>query len=126
MGEHITEARGERFNPQGINGRDCPVCYRVGSLTGERADGAQLRCSGCFTRFRLYRVSTISPLFDILERVREPRQVARPEFDPSRGDEWDLLFGEQSNAGARMADDRFCPGCGARGHISLCSDCARR
>lgn len=29
----------------------------------------------------------------------------------------------QGNAGARIADDRFCPGCGARGHVGLCSRC---
>lgn len=29
------------------------------------------------------------------------------------------------NAGARIADDCFCPGCGARGHQFTCPRCAR-
>jgi|GEM_PF-6758438 len=32
---------------------------------------------------------------------------------------------EQINAGARIADDHFCKGCGARGHRALCPTCAR-
>lgn len=60
---------GERFNATGINGRDCPVCYRTGSLSGERGgEAAELKCGGCHTRFRLDRAA----LFGQLERIPVP------------------------------------------------------
>jgi hypothetical protein len=59
--------RVELLNPLGENGRDCPCCYRVGSLTGTRMEGLELSChNGCGTTF-LYRSKGL--LFPQLERL---------------------------------------------------------
>lgn len=56
------------FNTSGPHGRDCPLCYRPGSLIGRR-DGADfLRCSGCYTVFRLIRGDGAA-ILDTLERI---------------------------------------------------------
>lgn len=59
----------ERFNTQGRDGRNCPLCLRTRSLIGERAHRATLTCSGgeestfrgsgrgCATRFMLFLAS---------------------------------------------------------------------
>jgi hypothetical protein len=36
-------------------GRDCPRCFRVGTLAGPRMERAQLECTGCNGRFQLER-----------------------------------------------------------------------
>ena len=38
--------------------------------------------------------------------------------------EWDARTGEW-NAGARIADDCFCPSCGARGFVGTCRNCSQ-
>lgn len=42
----MTSVTPHRFNASGQQDRDCPVCLRVGSLTGDRAEGATLECTG--------------------------------------------------------------------------------
>jgi hypothetical protein len=45
---------GERFNTMGSNRRDCPRCYRVGTLSGLReGDHPTLTCTGCRAAFSL-------------------------------------------------------------------------
>jgi hypothetical protein len=63
------EPRREFFNPLGTNGRDCPICFRTGTLTGTRGEGLELIClRGCGSGFR-YRVA--GHLFGPqLERIR--------------------------------------------------------
>ncbi len=90
---------GERFNAVG---RNCPICLRTGTLTGDRIDGAPLECTGCYARF-IYRPN--DPAGPTLERVRVD-VAAR-------------------NAGARIADDCFCQVCGRRGYRGTCPTCER-
>jgi hypothetical protein len=90
-----------RYNVVGVNGRDCPRCFRVGTLGGTRTHGCTMECSGCAARFRL---DNQDPLGPTLEHV-------------TRTEEW--------NRGARQADDTFCPGCGARGWPRYCPTCER-
>lgn len=59
---------GMEFTALGVAGRDCPVCFRVGSLFGERSNGAELECSGCRARFTLTRGILGAP--DALSRKR--------------------------------------------------------
>lgn len=63
---------GEKFNVQGASGRNCPLCFRVGSLTGARdGDAPQLTCNGCFTTFRLeWSADETTP--DTLTRITPP------------------------------------------------------
>lgn len=50
----VSEREPERFNTSGEAERDCPICYRAGSLTGLRnGDAPVLTCNGCRNRFRL-------------------------------------------------------------------------
>lgn len=94
---------GERFNSAGVAGRNCPICYRVGSLAGERGTAAPvLKCGGCYATFRL----DASRPFGQLERI--PFHVADPA-------------GYQ--AGARIADDFHCDTCGKRGVVGTCATC---
>lgn len=69
----------EKFNPQGINGRDCPLCYRQGSLKAELGDATQLHCLGCAAVFLV--------LGGALERVPTPpvRRLTLAEIDRARG-----------------------------------------
>jgi hypothetical protein len=62
----------ERFNVSGPAGRNCPLCFRVGSLVGARdGDAPRLTCSGCLTVFRLtWTTDDLSP--DTLTRVTAP------------------------------------------------------
>jgi hypothetical protein len=58
-----------RFNTQGRDGRNCPICLRTRSLTGDRAHRSTLTCNGgeestfrgsgrgCATRFMLFLAS---------------------------------------------------------------------
>lgn len=102
---------GERFNSAGINGRDCPLCYRTGTLAGEREGTAPtLKCRGCHTRFRLH-----ADTFGQLERLGTPVPVAPSPFAPQVRDKY--------NAGARIADDCYCSSCGKRGVIGMCGTC---
>jgi hypothetical protein len=64
---------GEKFNAAGVNGRDCVICFRVGTLTGQRVNEATLECSGCLTRFTLSRWIPGEP--DTLTRVPLPEPV---------------------------------------------------
>lgn len=42
------------FNTMGAQGRDCPRCFRVGTLAGGReGDHPRLTCTGCRTQFEL-------------------------------------------------------------------------
>jgi hypothetical protein len=60
--------RRELLNPLGANGRDCPLCFRVGSLTGTRLEGLELQClKGCGAGFRYREKGLDSPQ---LERIR--------------------------------------------------------
>lgn len=48
----------ERFNTQGTDGRDCPVCLTRDKLAGLRdGDRPELTCRLCRTRFVLIRAS---------------------------------------------------------------------
>jgi hypothetical protein len=47
--------KAELFNVTGQQGRDCPRCFRTGTLAGPRTERAQMECSGCFGRFQLER-----------------------------------------------------------------------
>lgn len=116
---------GERYNTSGTSGRDCPLCFRTGTLTGERADDATLRCTGCATLFTLHRGS--SAIMDQLERIPTPAPTRPASFaDPARLAEFDRALGDTDyNRGARIADDCFCPGCGARGYQFTCPRCSR-
>jgi hypothetical protein len=42
-----------------------------------------------------------------------------------RGDRDGLFIDTPENAGARVADDCFCPECGARGHVLPCPSCSK-
>ena len=84
---------GRRFNHVG---RLCPVCFLPSGLAIE--SGLYHCRAGCGTWFRFHPETTDQPA--TLERVESP---------------W--------LAGARIADDCRCPGCGARGHATLCSNC---
>lgn len=107
---------GESYNALDVGGTKCPLCYRPHGLSGERVDGARIRCTGCYTTF--IRHCGPAPIFDSFERVREPHEVERVKFAP--GTE------EQRNAGARLADDHLCQGgCGKRGVFGTCLDCTR-
>lgn len=115
MGERFEGRRLERLNAQGVDGRDCPLCYLVRSntLVGERRVGQVLRCTGCFATFSFYSFGP-APLYDVLERV--PTSIpARPLFVPATD--------AQHNAGARIADDHSCDCCGKRGVIGTCNTC---
>jgi hypothetical protein len=101
------------YNALDVRGTTCPLCYRENSILGERVDRKEVRCSGCYTRF-IRRVGT-APIFDMFERVREPREVVRAQ----------IATAEQHNAGARLADDYSCPTCGARGFQFECPSCRR-
>lgn len=59
----------EKFQVSGPTGRDCPICFRVGSLVGARqGDAPRLTCSGCANVFALsWATDDIST--DILTRV---------------------------------------------------------
>lgn len=70
----------ERFNTAGADGRDCPVCFRQGSLTGKRdGDNPKLTCSGCLTVFEL--TWGDSTTRDTLTRIRTPERT-RPLLFP--------------------------------------------
>jgi hypothetical protein len=75
----------QTFNASGTGGRDCPICYRAGTLAGLRdGDAPRLTCSGCFTRFVLTWADGRGP--DQLTRIPTPEPV-RPPFTltpPSR------------------------------------------
>jgi hypothetical protein len=71
---------GEKFNVQGSSGRDCPLCYRVGTLTGARdGDAPRLTCSGCLTVFRLEWSTDKALAPDTLTRITG-RAAAAPYF----------------------------------------------
>lgn len=46
------DQQGRQYNAAGSTGRDCPICFRPGTLTGARTVGATLECHGCFRQFR--------------------------------------------------------------------------
>lgn len=73
----------EKFNTSGVNGRDCPVCYRTGTLAGDRS-GAEpkLTCSGCLAVFAFTWSDGISP--DTLTRIATPPRSITQRF-PLRG-----------------------------------------
>lgn len=82
----------------------CPCCFRgAGSLSRSAADKSLYRCGGCSTRFRFEPANDVQA--ETLVRV--------------------LWTEEEWNAGARIADDCFCPSCGARGHIVICGSCTQ-
>lgn len=121
MGERFEQPgqqRQERFNATGINGRDCPVCYRVGALKGAReGDRPLLECGGCRKLFRIIeRGGGIVP--DTLERVRlenHPPFASNAEIQ-ERLETWD----------GAMPGGNACR-CGARldGLGSTCGSCSR-
>jgi hypothetical protein len=60
--------RRELLNPLGVAGRDCPICFRVGSLTGTRGEGLELQClKGCGAGFWYREKGLDAPQ---LERIR--------------------------------------------------------
>lgn len=61
----------DRFNASGTNGRDCPICFRAGTLVGLRQGGApRLTCSGCRTQFAFTFGDGVVP--DTLTRIPTP------------------------------------------------------
>lgn len=60
-----------RFNAQGMNGRNCPICLRTGTLAGDRADKSPMTCTGCATRFILF-LSSDTLYANTLVRVTPP------------------------------------------------------
>lgn len=54
-----------RFNATGVGGRDCPVCFRAGSLKADLVDERRLTCLGCATKFTFLAPRT-------LERITPP------------------------------------------------------
>lgn len=67
----------ERFNAQGADGRNCPVCLAVGTLLGARdGDRPPLTCKLCRTRFVLIWASA-NVHADTLVRAT-PRAPAAP------------------------------------------------
>lgn len=79
----------------------CPRCFRgAGALSRPAADGGLYRCErGCYARFRF-----------------EPAN----DFQPAT---LVHVMSDAYNAGARIADDCFCPTCGARGFVVPCPRC---
>lgn len=59
--------RAQLFNAAGTNGRDCPLCFRTGTMCGPRVERATLECSGCFARFLYFRGAEGEP--DTLKRI---------------------------------------------------------
>jgi hypothetical protein len=78
---------GETFNAAGVNGRDCPRCYRTGTLAGARTgDTPTLTCTGCHASFRLA-WSSDPRLPDTLTQLAVKDPPRKPDFalTPSRG-----------------------------------------
>lgn len=76
----------ERFNTAGANGRDCPICFRIGTLIGARdGDAPRLTCSGCATLFTLAWGDGVTP--DTLTRLPAPpvRRLTLEELERARG-----------------------------------------
>lgn len=82
----------------------CPRCFRgAGALVRPAADGGLYRCApGCNARFRF-----------------------EPATDAKVATLVRVLEDTPANAGARIADDCFCPSCGRRGFIVVCPSCAQ-
>lgn len=107
---------GERLNTSGIAGRDCPICGRFGSLAGERGQGAELKCTGCFALFKLHNDEP----FGQLERIlldNHPPFASREEIE-RRLKEFD----------AAMPDSNACESCGMRLFVASprCGSCEVR
>jgi transposase-like protein len=67
----------------GVDGRDCPVCYRERALTGKRdGDNPKLTCRGCGNRFVLTWGTNGKP--DTIERAEKPAPAA-PYFTLGAG-----------------------------------------
>lgn len=82
----------------------CPRCFRdAGALSRSAADRGLYRCAGCASRFKF--IAATERDAAALERV--------------------FWTDEEWNAGARIADDCFCPSCGARGYIVVCPACTQ-
>ncbi len=89
----------DRFNAVGVGGRDCPACYRAGSLKSALDDATQLHCLGCAAVFLVFGAT--------LERVPTPpvRRLTLDEIDHARG----------GAAGTyREPVDMVCKVCGAK------------
>jgi hypothetical protein len=72
---------GEKFNTSGRNGRDCPICFRVGTLAGDRAgDAPRLTCTGCHTVFA-FTWGDGATCRDTLTRLRVPEPPRRHHFE---------------------------------------------
>lgn len=75
----------DTFNTAGVQGRDCPICLRIGTLAGVRdGDHPKLTCAGCFNIFELTWAS-VPGMPDTLTRVRAapPRFVPHWKLTPS-------------------------------------------
>lgn len=102
------------FNAFGPNNRSCPVCHRVGTLTGERYDGGTLECTGGMAPGRSADLAKGGCCASFTYRANYPTGPTLERIDI-----------EQWNQGARLADDFHCSSCGARGWRSLCPSCER-
>lgn len=62
-----------------------------------------------------------SPLIGVLDTkpTPPPGRIVSESADPA------LSVIKQWNAGARIADDCFCPSCGARGFVGTCRNCSQ-
>lgn len=90
---------GQLFNATGAQNRDCPVCYRVGTLTGDRADGSTLECTGGMAPGRSGDMSKGGCCARFIYRQQSKTAGPTLERVASYQDLW--------NAGARQADDRI-------------------
>lgn len=76
---------GTKYNLEGVNGRNCPRCFRAGTLTGSRVHGCTMDCTSCAAQFRLDRNDPVGPTLD------------------------HITYQDLWNAGARQADDFRAP-----------------
>lgn len=104
----------EKFNVAGTHGRDCPICRRTGTLTGDRVDGAVLECTGGMAPGRSGDLHKGGCCARFTYRPNDP---AGPTLERINIEAW--------NRGARLADDFACLGCGARGWRDYCPTCQR-
>lgn len=81
---------GTKYNLEGVNGRNCPRCFRPGTLTGSRTHGCTMECTSCAAEFRLDRNDPVGPTLE------------------------HITYEDRWNIGARLADASRCGTCGLR------------